>query len=184
MAGRGRLLHVALMRGINVGGKNRLPMRDLAAIFEDAGCEEVRTYIQSGNVVFAASAALAKSVGAKVEEAVLQEHGIRSPVVTRSARELAVVISGVPFKGNGAEESALHVVFLAKKPGASAVKGLDPERSPGDSFRVVGREIFLSLPNGAARTKLTNDYFDRTLGTVSTVRNWRTVLKLGEMVGV
>ncbi len=174
--------HIALLRGVNVGGRNKLAMRDLAAIFEACGCEDVRTYIQSGNVVFSAPRALAKQVSRCVEEAIAQRFNITSPVITRSAKELADAIASVPFRGGDADESKLHVAFLARKPHRAAVESLDPNRSPGDVFAVMGREIYLHLPEGVARTKLTNDYFDKALGTTSTVRTWRTVLKLAEMV--
>jgi len=173
--------HVALLRGINVGGKNKLPMRDLAAIFEEAGARNVRTYIQSGNVVFEASAAAARTIPEKVRNCVTTDFGIDSPVITRSASEFARIIDAQPFSTD--DEKTLHVAFLDRKPTAAAAKTLDPDRSPGDAFKLVGREIYLSFPSGVARTRLTNDYFDRTLGTVSTVRNWRTTKRLAEMLG-
>lgn len=171
---------VALIRGINVGGKNRLPMRDLTAIFEHAGAKDVKTYIQSGNVVFEATAAAARTMPAKVKRQVAREFGIESPVITRSAAEFTRLIEQLPF--TGADEKTLHVAFLDKKPAPSASRALDPNRSPGDSFELLGREIYLSCPSGVARTRLTNEYFKRTLGAVCTVRNWRTVRKLAEML--
>jgi len=118
---------VALLRGINVGGKNMLPMKELVAMFEKAGATNVKNYIQSGNVVFSATPAIAKT--------------------------LSEVIA----------------------------KAIDPNRSPGDSFIVRGSDIFLSIES-AAKTKLTNAFFDSKLQTISTGRNWRTVLKLMEML--
>ncbi len=170
------------MRGINVGGKNKVAMRDLVGVFERAGAADVRTYIQSGNVVFGASASAAKSIGADVRAALEREFGVRSPVVVRSTREFGAVLGGVPWEE--ADGATLHVMFLERRPSAGAAAKLDPGRSAGDRFAVVGREVYLCLPNGVARSKLTNDYFDRTLGTISTGRNWRTVAKLGEMLGV
>ena len=83
----------------------------------------------------------------------------------------------------GLQADPLHVYLLADWPEKTAIQGLDAERSPGDSFVVKGREIYLHLPQGMARTKLTNAYFDSKLKTVSTARNWRTVAKLVEMCG-
>ena len=177
------MLHVALLRGINVGGKNRLPMRDLAAIFSDLGCEDVRTYIQSGNVVYRAEAALARRIPDLVVRTVAKDWGFEAPVVTRSAKELHAAASHNPFLRAGIDPRALHVAFLGTRPSAARVAGLDPRRSPGDEFAVRGREIYLCLPNGVARTKLTNQYFDSTLATVSTLRNWTTVLTLCEWTG-
>lgn len=170
---------VALLRGINVGGKNKLPMKTLAAIFEEAGCTSVQTYIQSGNVIFDAPARL--DVAARVSRAIQSGLSLRVPVVVRTGAELAAAVKAYPFETEPAE--AMAMMFLADRPSASAVADLDPQRSPPDRFAVTGREIHLNLPNGFARTRLTNDYFDRKLATVSTARNWRTVLKLLELVG-
>ena len=173
--------HVALLRGINVGGKNSLPMKELAAMFAEAGCEDVRTYIQSGNVVFRAAADVAARVPAQVAEAIKERRGLRVPVVTRTAAELRAVRDHNPFLKDGADTVALHVMFLDEEPSKERVAKLDPDRSPGDTYALRGREIYLHCPNGLARTKLTNDYFDRALGTTSTVRNWNTVQRLLEM---
>jgi uncharacterized protein (DUF1697 family) len=173
-------IHIALLRGINVGGKNMLPMKSLAAMFVEAKCSDVRTYIQSGNVVFRAKDTIARRIGADISETILDRFGLRVPVVTRTAVELRDVASHNPFLRAGGDEGALHVAFLADRPGASKVATLDPKRSPPDQFAVRGREIYLHLPNGTARSKLTNQYFDSKLGTTSTIRNWRTVLQLLE----
>lgn len=177
--------HIALLRGVNVGGKNRVPMADLRAMFAEAGCHESRTYIQSGNVVFKAAAAAARSVPARVEAMLAERLGIHSPVVTRTAAELAAVAERfrqeAVFEDARANPASVSVMFLAAKPPKANAAALDPDRSPGDSFVLIGREVYLHLPNGAARSKLTNAYFDKTLGTVSTVRSRRTVEKLLEM---
>ena len=173
--------HVALLRGVNVGGKNRLPMKALVALFTDAGCDDVRTYIQSGNVVFLAKATLAKRVPSLVAGAISDRFGYHVPVVSRTAEEIRNVVRGNPFLEVGAHTSELHVAFLAKVPAATKVAALDPDRSPPDEFSVRGREIYLRCPNGVARTKLTNNYFDSKLATTSTVRKWKTVLKLLEL---
>jgi uncharacterized protein (DUF1697 family) len=167
--------HVALLRGINLAGKNRLPMKDLAAIFTDAGCGSVTTYIQSGNVVFEAKAALARLLPALVEKAIADTFGYHVPVVTRTGAELRRIVGGNPFLRSGADPATLHVAFLDVAPGAARVKTLDPARSAPDAFTVRGRDIYLHCPNGFGRTKLTNAYFDSKLGTTSTVRNWNTV---------
>jgi len=173
--------YVALLRGINVGGKNKLPMKDLAAMFSAAGCASVETYIQSGNVVFEAHPAVAERLPATIAGTILERWRYRVPVVVRTADEVKDVARGNPFVAAGQSPDALHVVFLADKPRPAGVASLDVRRSPPDEFAVRGREIYLRLPNGVARSKFTNAYFDSTLGTTSTVRNWRTVLKLVEM---
>ncbi len=168
--------YVALLRGINVGGKNMLPMKDLVAMFGDAGCTGARYYIQSGNVVFRAAPALAKRLPDVIAKAIDRRFGYQVPVVIRAAEELADILESNPFPR--AETDFLHVAFLASAPKKNAVDALDAKRSPPDSFIVRGREIYLHCPNGFGKTKLTNAYFDSKLGTTSTVRNWRTVATL------
>lgn len=173
--------HVALLRGINVGGKNPLPMKELVRMFEAAGCGNVQTYIQSGNVIFDAPAG-ASSIGHAVSAIVEKRFGYRVPVILRTAPQLGKVIIGNPFLKAGADLKTLHVYFLARAPGAAEVATLEPARSAPDAFHVLGQEIYLHLPNGIGRSKLTNAYFDAKLATVSTARNWSTVLKLVEML--
>ncbi len=175
------MTHLALLRGINVGGNNLLPMKDLARMFEDAGCRDVRTYIQSGNVIFEAPAE-ALGIGDKVAAAIAKRFGFRTPVILRTSQQLLKTIRENPFLPAVADQRWLHVYFLANRASASAIAGLDPNRSAPDVFHVLGQEIYLHLPNGMGRSKLTNAYFDSKLSTTCTARNWATVLKLSEMM--
>jgi len=179
--GSGLERHVALLRGINVGGKNKLPMAELVALFEAIGCERVSTFIQSGNVIFSADPGLRPLLPAKLSHAIKQAHGFDVPVVLRSARELDRVVEGNPFLARGEAVERLHVVFLADAPTPEGVRALDPSRSPPDQLMVQGSEIYLLCPNGLGKSRLTNAYFDSKLKTVSTVRNWNTVLKLAAL---
>jgi uncharacterized protein (DUF1697 family) len=165
--------HVALLRGINVGGRNRVPMAELRAVLEAVGLEDVRTLIQSGNVVFR-SDAHESTLAARIEDAIADAFGVRPTVVLRTPAELETVAGASPF----ADSASVHVVFLEAAPERAAAKALDPDRSPPDAFGLVGRDLYLHLPNGAGRTKLTLDYLERTLGVRGTQRNWATVLKL------
>lgn len=165
-----------------MGGKNKLPMRDLAAIFEEAGCANVRTFIQSGNVVFEVSPNVSRKLAPAIERKIEERFGYRTPVILRTTQELRAVIAGNPFMAGAATEDALYVMFLADVPDAVRVAALDPARSPGDRFAVHRREVYLHLPNGAGRTKLTNTWFDSKLDTISTMRNWRTVRQLLAMM--
>ena len=176
-------IYIALLRGINVGGHNKLPMKDLAALFGEAGCNDVRTYIQSGNVVFEAAPKLARCIPGIITASIADRFGLEVPLVTRSANELAAIVSANPYVRDGVDEKQLHTAFLADTPAAASIAALDPQRSPPDEFVVHNGEIYLRCPNGMARTKLTNAYFDATLATTSTMRNWRTTLKLLEMTG-
>ena len=173
---------VALLRGINVGGKNKLPMRDLIALFVEAGCTDVQNFIQSGNVIFRAAPRLSAQLPGLITAQIAKQFGYRTPVLLRTAEQFRATIAKNPFLVAGADENALYVMFLADEPSSAGVASLDPERSPPDVYQVQGREIYLNLLNGAAKTKLTNDYFDRKLATTSTARNWRTVNKLLELM--
>ena len=174
--------YVALLRGINVAGQRIVPMKQLVEIFTGAKCGNVRTYIQSGNVVFNASPKALKGLSALLTKKFEEHFGFSVPVVLRSREELTAVALSNPFLISRLPQQTLHVYFLADMPSADAVKSLDPQRSAPDAFHVSGREIYLHMPNGMARTKLTNAYFDSKLKTVCTARNWATVLKLLEMM--
>ena len=174
--------HLAVLRGINVGGKNKILMSDLSALFAGAGCMDVRTFIQSGNVIFNAPTRMAAQVPRLVAQRIEESFGYKIPVVLRSLVQLEDAISNNPFLCASADPDFLHVMFLADLPAASKIETLDPQRSPGDEYIVRGREIYLRLPNGVAGSKLTNAYFDSKLATTSTSRNWRTVTKLLEMM--
>jgi len=176
-------VYVALLRGINLGARNKLPMKDLVPMLEGAGCSDVQTYIQSGNAVFCATEAKASRVPSLVAKAIADRLGFKAPLLLRTARELQAVARGNPFLKAGADPEALYVVFLEDQPPPAKVAALDPSRSVPDEFRVRGREIYLHCPSGFGRTKLSNAYFETKLGAISTVRNWRTVLKLAEMAG-
>jgi uncharacterized protein (DUF1697 family) len=170
------------MRGINVGGKNKLPMAAARALFEDAGCDDVTSYIASGNFVVSASATRAKKLPRIISSAIASAHGLDVPVIVRAGEAVTKIAdAGHPFAGE-ADDKLLHVGFLADKPGPKATRSLDPERSPGDLFAVKGGEIYLAFPNGSARSKLTVAYLDKQLSTVVTLRNWNSVRKLADLV--
>jgi uncharacterized protein (DUF1697 family) len=172
-----RLAYVALLRGVNVGGKHKLPMAALKAIFERAGAARVETLIQSGNVIFEAGED-AQDIVAEAGAAVSQNFGFRPPIVLRSAPQWRALIAENPFPAQGDDFKLLHAMCLTARPSAARLAKLDLMRSSPDAFEVRGETIFLRVANGVACTKLTNAWFDSTLGVVSTMRNWPTVLKL------
>jgi uncharacterized protein (DUF1697 family) len=174
--------HVALLRGINVGGANRLPMADLREAFEVAGAARVETLQAAGNVLFDAPPGKVAAIASRVEAA-LARRGVSSTLVLRTASELRAAAADHPFLARGAVPARCYVAFLASTPSATAAGSLEPDRSPPDAFAVLGREIYLWLPNGAARTRITTAWLDARLGTVSTVRGWATVRALAGRVG-
>src|SRR5436305_1966598 len=120
---------IALLRGVNVGGKNKLPMKDLGALFVAAGCAQVRTYIQSGNVLFHADPVLATRLPDLIAARIVEGFGYRTPVILRTADQLAAVVASNPFLTSSAAQEALHVLFLADEPSQSRIDTLDGDRS-------------------------------------------------------
>lgn len=172
---------IALLRGINVGGRNKVPMQELRTVFSALGHEAVRTHAHSGNVVFQPAGKNLDHMTDELEQAIHTAFGFEGKVILRTTRELMDVAAGHPLAAPGIEPAKLHVVFLGSVPEDEAVARLDPERSPPDRFDVSDRHIYVRYPNGAARSKLTADYFERTLGVPATARNWNTVQKLVDM---
>jgi uncharacterized protein (DUF1697 family) len=170
--------YVALLRGINVGGNNKVPMADLRAMCSGLGYDSVETYIQSGNVVFDAAASEA-SVATELEAALLSTFGLTLSVVVRSSRELIDIVSRNPFAGES-DGTKLHVTFFAEPLAVALVAKLDPAFSPPDTFVLDGRDMYLHLPGGMGTSKLAV-HVGQKLSKLGTTRNWNTVLKLVEM---
>jgi uncharacterized protein (DUF1697 family) len=172
--------YVALLRGINVSGRNKIAMAELRALVESLGNTGVQTYIQSGNVVLDSAIRSAAKVADAITHAIARELGLDVAVIMRAAAEIDAVLTANPLLARGADPAKSHVTFLAAKPAASAVRALvDFDRSP-DEFAVVGREVFVHCPNGYGTTKLNNTFFEKQLGVAATTRNWRTVHTLAE----
>jgi uncharacterized protein (DUF1697 family) len=167
---------VALLRGINLGARNKIAMPALRDLFADLGAEAVETYVQSGNVVFDGRL----DPGA-IEARIKRDLGLEIVVLVRTAAELKRVVEKNPFAKRVKDPKQLHVTFLAEKPAAARVKELDPERSPGDEFAVVGREVYLHTPKGYGVSKLSNAWFEQKLGVAGTSRNWNTVSTLAKL---
>lgn len=171
-------LHLALLRGINLGKVNKLAMTDLVAAFEELGCTDVSTRGNTGNVLFRASATTLRRLPERAQARLAERFGVNAPVILRSHAELLAACQQNPFVAEGCDPSKLHVAFLADEPERARVDALDPNRSPSDSFVVVGRDIYVHCPNGLARTKLSNAWFDAKLATISTMRTWNVVQQL------
>ena len=172
---------VALLRGINVGGKSLVSMAELRALFSSLGFEDVATYIQSGNVVVRSPTADEGAVVSKLEREIAGAFAFSPSVLLRTPAQLQAIAASNPYLSRKADLSKLHVVFLDRAPAARTAAKLDPERSPPDEFTLKRREIFLRLPHGSGRSKLKLDYFERVLGVRATQRNWNTLLKLIEL---
>ena len=173
---------VALLRGVNVGGARKIRMAELRDLCASLGFESVATYIQSGNVVFRAAEDDPATVAAMVSDAVERTFDFDVTTLVRDAHQLEAVVAGNPFLAEGVEDTRrLHVTFLGETPQASIREDFARYRVGGDELRLVGREAYLHCPGGMGRSKLTPAFIERSLGTASTTRNWRTVNTLLEM---
>ena len=172
--------YVALIRGINVTGNNLIKMERLRALFEECGCSNVRTYIQSGNVIFDSKKA-APSCAAFIEKFLETELGKPIAVHLRTSAQLGAIIAANPFaKEKNVEPARLAVSFLHGPPAKERLAALKALDSGRDRFVARGNEIYVYCPDGFGRSKLASG-MDRVLGVRSTSRNWNTVTTLYEM---
>ncbi|AWS42979.1 DUF1697 domain-containing protein [Streptosporangium sp. 'caverna'] len=174
---------VALLRGINVGGRNKVGMAPLRELLEGFGYDEVRTHLQSGNVVFS-TAEKPERAAKRIAEGVSEQFGVQVPVLTRSRADLQKIVKAHPLSGIASDPARLLVTFLSAAPKAKLVKEVDPASYTPDVFRFEGgREIYVWCPNGVHKTKLGHAFWEKRLGVTATARNWRTVERLLEMAG-
>ncbi|MGI8664437.1 MAG: DUF1697 domain-containing protein [Jatrophihabitans sp.] len=174
--------YVALLRGVNVAGKNKLPMSDLRSLLTNLGASTVRTYLQSGNAVFDHPAKGPGRLAAKIEQA-LADAGVPAKVLLRTPDELAAVLAGSPYLDTESDLTKLHVSFLATAPAADRASDLQVPPGESGTFTLRGKEVHLHCPDGYGRTKLNNTFIEKRLATVATTRNWKTVTALHELAG-
>ncbi len=173
---------VALLRGVNVGGV-RVPMGDLRSLLAREDMGEVRTHLQSGNVIVTPPNSSSSAVAGLIEKVIREGFGLSIRVIVRDRDQMARTVATNPFLGPKANPTLLHAVFLESEPAPDRVAGLDPERSPEDRFSVVGTEVFVHYgPAGSGRSSLGLSYFEKILGVTGTARNWNTVTRLHEML--
>jgi uncharacterized protein (DUF1697 family) len=174
---------IALLRGINVGGHAKVPMAELRTLCEGLGWQDVRTWIQSGNVVFEATAG-APALEKELEQALSARFGFAPAVIVRCAAAWQACVEDNPFPRESAKEPNRVQLGLAKaRPKAGAAEALEARAAAGERVRAAGEALWFHYPSGAGTSKLTPALIDRLVGSPLTARNVRTVLKLGEMVG-
>jgi uncharacterized protein (DUF1697 family) len=172
--------HVVLLRGINLGSRNRIAMPALRELLEDEGFGDVRTYVQSGNVVLT-SKAWPRTVARTTERAIAQAFGLEIPVVVRTRAELAKVVDRNPLKKVALDPKRYQVSFLDGKPKPEVMRKLEAAKVEPEQFVLVGRELYAWHPDGVARSKLWALLAGKGLGVTATARNWTTVTKLLEL---
>jgi len=171
--------YIALFRGINIGGANILPMKELTSILAGLGLRDIRTYIQSGNVLFRSdddAASLAGDIGATVRE----RYGFEPKVMLLEKADMERAVRSNPFPEAESNPKTLHLAFLDSIPANPDLEGLQKLSANGEEFRLSGKLFYLHAPGGVGRSKLAAA-MEKRLGVPITARNWRTVLKLRDM---
>ena len=175
-------IYVSMLRGINVGGHKRIKMDRLRQSLETLGFEQVKTFIQSGNVVFTTGKRSALALSRQIENKILEDFGFSVCVITKTADEMRQSLEKNPFlREGGIDPERLHVVFLSEAPASEALKKLAELTILPDRSQCVGTEIYLYLPNGVAQSFWMKTPLDRVLSVVTTTRNWKTVNCLHQM---
>lgn len=174
---------IALLRGVNVVGARKLLMKDLVAILQRAGLRSVRTYIQSGNVVFRSSRGSARVLAAEIGRLILKRVGFEPQVMVLSVRELAAAIRANPFPDADRDHKSLHLFFLSERPPSPDLDALTRLKTGREGFALAGGVFYLYTPHGFAQSAL-HDKVERFLGVRATARNWRTVNQLLRMTEV
>jgi uncharacterized protein (DUF1697 family) len=173
---------VALLRGVNVGGV-KMPMEVLRSLLAREDIGDVRTHLQSGNVIVTPPTSDASALAGVIEKVIREGLGLSIRVIVRDRDQMARTVASNPFLGPKANPTLLHAVFLESEPAPDRVAALDSDRSPQDRFSVVGTEIFVHYgPAGSGRSSLGLSYFEKILGVTGTARNWNTVTRLHEML--
>jgi uncharacterized protein (DUF1697 family) len=174
--------YIALLRGINVGGKHKLPMSALKLLIEECGCVDVRTYIQSGNVILNSAVKAREVLEQQITAAISKRHGFAPRVLLLTGAELEKAAAANPFPQAAEKPTSVHLVFLDAPPKNPDVKSLEALRMGSEAFALQGKVFYLYTPDGIGRSKLA-ERAGRFLGVESgTARNWRTVTTLLGMV--
>lgn len=172
---------IALFRGINVGGHNIIRMAELRALLESMGLANVRSYIQSGNVVFDSKETDAAAIRERIVQAIEDQNGFRPKLLLLTRDELLDAIASNPFPEAAAEPKTLHFFFLAEPAGHADRLALDSDKSESETYSITPGVFYLHTPDGLGRSKLAARA-EKHLGVVTTARNYRTVDKLRSLL--
>ena len=174
---------IAILRGINVGGKRKILMQDLKMLFKDLGFKNIETYIQSGNVFFESDVNQSEiEISEKIEQAILKKYEFEVPVIVRSTKDLEMVVKNNPFhRGNKTDINQLHLTFLKESPSRENYEKAESFNYEPDRFVIQGKHVFVYCEGKYHQTKINNNFFENKLKATATTRNWKTVLKLLEL---
>jgi uncharacterized protein (DUF1697 family) len=173
-----KIKYVAFLRGINVGGKNKIKMELLREVTGALGYENVKSYINSGNVIFETVKTDDNKLAAKIEDAILSAFSLNIKVMVRTIAEIEDIIKNNPFAGQFTSDKDLHVLFLNEELPAEKKAQLLSNNDENEMFAVRGREIFCLLRVSVLDSLLGKDYIGKKLKTTATGRNWRTINKI------
>lgn len=169
---------IALLRGINVSGKNKILMADLKELFINLGCESVVTYLQSGNVVYQSTTAISAE---DIQSAISKQFGLEVPVLIIAADQLKTLIQNNPFIKKGADPAHCYVTFLWESPDEGTTSNCTLPANETGRFSLEENLIYVCCPDGYGRTKIHTVFFEKKLGLLATTRNWKTVNALLEL---
>ncbi|MCB9420500.1 MAG: DUF1697 domain-containing protein [Ardenticatenaceae bacterium] len=172
---------VALLRGINVGGNNKLPMRELVTVLAGLGLENIQTYIQSGNVVFQTDRVDLAELAVEMGTAVAQSHGFTPKIMLLEAHQLEDAIAANPYPQGESDPKSVHFYFLEAVPAAPDLAALEALKTEREQFQLIDDVFYLYAPDGIGRSKLA-ERVEKALGVSATARNWRTVSKIMAMI--
>jgi len=171
--------YISILRGINVSGHKLIKMKALQELYENLGFSNVRTYIQSGNVVFGSKSEDTGKLEKIIASAILKNFEFEVPIIVLKRDELNYITSQNMFLTQREKDiSKLHVTFLSKEPEKNLAESIGREEYSPDEYNIVGKAIYLFCPQGYGNTKLNNNFFEKKLKVQATTRNWKTVLEL------
>jgi uncharacterized protein (DUF1697 family) len=173
--------YISMLRGINVTGSKKVLMAELKLLYEGIGLKDVSTYIQSGNVLFRTTRKEnIETLQTRISEVIKQHYEYDVPVIIRTVEEMEQVIENNPYI-KAYENDKLYVTFLTEAPSKDYIKQLNSIEQGADKFELIDREIFLYVPEGYGKTKLSNTFFEKKLKQQATTRNLNTVKKLAAL---
>lgn len=173
--------YAAFLRGINVGGKNKIKMETLREVCASIGFENVKTYINSGNIIFETSKTDDKKIAERIKKAIEKEFGLNIKTIVRSIKEIENIVKNNPFDGQFENDKDLHVFFLDEEMPKEKVELLLSNNNENEQYFVRNREIFCWLKVSVLDSLMGKDYIAKKLKVSSTARNWRTVNKVLEI---
>ncbi len=172
--------YIGLFRGINVGGNNILPMKELVALLGNIGCRNVKTYIQSGNVVLQSKEKNVSRLSSKIGAEIKKSHGFEPQVLLLELEEMKKAVESNPFPEAESEPKSLHLNFLTSVPENPDLKALESLKKESERFDLKGKVFYVHAPEGLGRSKLAANA-EKFIGVSMTGRNWRTVCKIMAM---